>query len=821
MKIEWRKPGIHWLVLVLAPMSVILAGYIGVALSTGDRGGEGNPADRRMATELATLIFPAASLAERAAVGDARASAALDQLIQRVDSLWVQLRTGSTSIAPERLDAFEASWRPVKTAADILFADKDSISTLRGLAGALAEALPRVQDAYAKLMEALIAAPAPADQVLAAHAQSLRAEKIGRNLDRLFITGASGDAMAPIDQLARDLEQLGRVGVAMRKGDAVLGITPVSDSNALQRLATIDDLERTPLAGGSKIAVEGAALARAHTAAREIAGQLPTLLAASAQLYVAGAGQSAADEAYRTVYASLALIAGLLLLGLVYYLSTRTRLHEATAASQANQQAILRLLDEIEGIGEGDLIVQATVTEDFTGAIADSINSTIAQLRELVSRIVETAENVSSSANDTRATALQLCEASEHQAQEITGASVAINEMAVSIDQVSTNAADSAVVAQRSVSIANKGAAVVRDTIKGMDGIREQIQDTSKRIKRLGESSQQIGDIVSLINDIADQTNILALNAAIQAAMAGDAGRGFAVVADEVQRLAERSASATKQIAALVRTIQTDAMEAVSSMEQTTAEVVAGAALTQNAGVALGEIETVSSALAQLIEDISTLARRQSATAGHIAKTMNVIQDITSQTLAGSTNTASSVGYLAEMAIELRESVSGFKLPGAPSAPARTGGGQAARMTEKAAVKSAAATTYATDKAGSVGPAQSTAAGLAPAQQGVERRLRARDAPGRPTPEMMGANPVPGRFTDAMAETSAALAAMDAVAAEAGATLSSSPGPIPSAMGAGGRQRSHVEQSLEAELAGINLDEFDLEADGFESRKLS
>jgi len=257
----------------------------------------------------------------------------------------------------------------------------------------------------------------------------------------------------------------------------------------------------------------------------------------------------------------------------------------------------------------------------------------------------------------------ELADASEHQAQEIAGASAAVNEMAVSIDQVSSNAAESSAVAERSVAIAKKGTDVVQNTVRGMDNIREQIQETSKRIKRLGESSQEIGDIVSLINDIADQTNILSLNAAIQASMAGDAGRGFAVVADEVQRLAERSSAATKQVEALVKTIQSDANEAVISMEHTTVEVVRGARLAQDAGVALEEVENVSTNLAELIQNISNAARRQSSFALHISNTMNVIQEITSQTSSGTNATAYSIGNLADMAFELRSSVAGFKLP--------------------------------------------------------------------------------------------------------------------------------------------------------------
>ena len=218
--------------------------------------------------------------------------------------------------------------------------------------------------------------------------------------------------------------------------------------------------------------------------------------------------------------------------------------------------------------------------------------------------------------------------------------------------------------AQRSVQIAAKGAAIVRQTIQGMDSIRDQIQETSKRIKRLGESSQEIGSIVELINDIAEQTNILALNAAIQAASAGEAGRGFAVVADEVQRLAERSANATKRIETLVQTIQSDTNEAVSSMEQTTAEVVAGARLAEDAGLALGEIEKVSHDLADLIQSISAAASQQSAAATNISATMNVIQEITTQTSVGASQTAESIGNLAHLAGDLRRSVADFKLPG-------------------------------------------------------------------------------------------------------------------------------------------------------------
>ena len=342
---------------------------------------------------------------------------------------------------------------------------------------------------------------------------------------------------------------------------------------------------------------------------------------------------------------------------------THRRLQEQASQNERNQTAILQLLDELADLAEGDLTVHASVTENFTGAIADSINFAIDQMRGLVSNIKQVSVQVSKAASETLDTARDLEQAAEAQASEIGGATNEISEMAASIDLVSGHASESAAVANRAVDIASNGSQVVHDTINGMDNIRGQIQETSKRIKRLGESSQEIGDIVSLINDIADQTNILSLNAAIQASMAGDAGRGFAVVADEVQRLAERSSAATKQIAALVKTIQTDTNEAVISMEQTTTEVVSGAKQAQDAGVALEEIESVSTSLASLIKNISEAAKQQASSATHVSKTMTVIKQITDQTVQNTSITSRSIGELTTMSNEMHKSVEGFRLP--------------------------------------------------------------------------------------------------------------------------------------------------------------
>jgi len=331
--------------------------------------------------------------------------------------------------------------------------------------------------------------------------------------------------------------------------------------------------------------------------------------------------------------------------------------------NRRNQQAILLLLDEMTNLAEGDLTVHTTVTEDITGAIADSVNYSIDALRNLVHTINSTSKQVASAADVTHDSTQKLTTSSEKQAREIANVTSAVTEMAKSIEQVSDHAKSSADVAQQSVGIAHKGAQAVSRTIDGMDTIREQIQETSKRIKRLGESSQEIGDIVGLIDEIADQTNILALNAAIQASTAGEAGRGFAVVADEVQRLAERAGTATKQIEALVKTIQSDTNEAVISMEQSTSNVVSGARLAENAGEALVEIESVSDNLAALIQNITDATDKQTLAASNVSKTMNVIQEITMQTSDSASNTASWVGKLKNLGQDLKRSVAGFKLP--------------------------------------------------------------------------------------------------------------------------------------------------------------
>jgi len=623
------------------------------------------------AGELRVLSQRIAKNATEAAAGKGQAFRLLADARNDFDLRWGYLKRGDkdTGLPPapaalrDELQMVQNDWDSLRMSTDVILSREQTVLSLHQVAATLAETIPQLQVEYEKVVDSLLLNHAPTSQVVIAQRQSLLAERILGSVNTVL----AGDdtAVQAADAFGRDANMFGRVLSGMIDGNAAMKITQVQDPEARKRLAEIAELFQFVSGSVDEILETSPELFQVREAAGKIFVTSQTLLD-EASVLANGLEHQASGRSmhsYGGYLLGLLALASIILIGSVMVRETNRQLRETAEKNERHQAAIMRLLDEIENLADGDLTVAASVTEDFTGAIADSINYSIDQLRELVATINLTAEQVAAAVEDTQTTALELSAASRHQALQIAAASTAINDMAASIDEVSANASESSAVAERSVTIANKGNETVHNTINGMDNIREQIQDTSKRIKRLGESSQEIGDIVSLIDDIADQTNILALNAAIQASMAGDAGRGFAVVADEVQRLAERSSSATKQIETLVRAIQNDTNEAVISMEQTTSEVVRGARLAQDAGVALEEIEGVSRTLAELIQSITNAAQQQASSAGQISQTMTVIQQTTTQTTSGTAATAESIGNLAKMASEMRRSVSGFTLP--------------------------------------------------------------------------------------------------------------------------------------------------------------
>ncbi|MCQ4165206.1 methyl-accepting chemotaxis protein [Tahibacter harae] len=566
----------------------------------------------------------------------------------------------SEAIVEKQLGELGRAWASLNTNATKILGNKELVLSSAATATDFSGQIPILNSRMDEVVNILTNRGGSTQQVLISTRQMLLADRMIRRVQEILLGGQGAQSAA--DGFSRDARLYGAVLNGLINGSPDFNIKALDNPNGREILTDIYAKWTGMAEPVQKILDSASGLQEVKEAADNIFPDSQTVLLRANDV-ATKVGELATKRLFPNVWWGLAA-AGLLLLLLVAQARDQRRRYSVTAElNQRNQEAILRLLDEMGSLAEGDLTVKATVTEDITGAIADSVNFAVEALRSLVTTINETAVQVSAAAQETQATAMHLAEAAEHQAQQITSASAAINEIAVSIDEVSKNSAESADVAQRSVQIASKGAAIVRQTIQGMDSIRDQIQETSKRIKRLGESSQEIGSIVELINDIAEQTNILALNAAIQAASAGEAGRGFAVVADEVQRLAERASNATKRIETLVQTIQSDTNEAVSSMEQTTAEVVAGARLAEDAGLALGEIEKVSNDLADLIQNISEAARQQSAAATNISATMNVIQEITTQTSLGASQTAESIGNLAQLAADLRRSVADFKLP--------------------------------------------------------------------------------------------------------------------------------------------------------------
>lgn len=562
----------------------------------------------------------------------------------------------------------ENAWLALREVTDQLLSSRESIAGLRDLAEETGAVLSALTATTRTVAEFMVEQETSQAAVFLATQQLVLLERMARAFGSLAHGGAATvevieKGTAAVEQFAANLDDL-------LNGNPVRGLDAAQDPRIRAELDKVALLYRTMRTGADELV---GMMRDVSPSLKEVervvpaGAQLDETLTELAHAYRETPGRLRAGSV--TVGPTMALLFSalaalcLVLLGIQLVVNARRREAESRAQNDAYQQSILRLLDEMGALADGDLTVEVTVTEHITGAIADSVNYAVAALRHLVATINDTSEKVTSSAQVTRATTLQLAEASDLQTRQISNATTAVKKMAHAIDEVAYNATESAEVASRSVEVAGRGVQTVRDTIESMDAIREQIQETSKRIKRLGESSQEIGEIVELIDDIADQTNILAMNAAMQAALAGEAGRGFVAVADEVQRLAERSGNATKQIDALVRTIQADTIEAASSVEASTAGVVDGANLAEHAGDALREIENVSMYIADLTRRIADSAQNQSREAGKIDATVTEIQDITERNADGTRRTADSVEVLAALALELQRSIAGFRLP--------------------------------------------------------------------------------------------------------------------------------------------------------------
>jgi twitching motility protein PilJ len=661
-----------WLVYGLAILTVA-AGIFVVATITRL---SANAADERAWIRLAAGIQVDSQRLSKAAVetalGNLDAFDQLESAHRTVDINVRLLRSGDSDLglpaAPPDVGAemtgINVNWGTISVNAQTIIGSEALVNELAESGANFLANIGSLKSASDRVLVNLMESGAPNQQVFTAGRLITIVERMHRGVQELLASGGTADDAA---QNLRDLMGFfENAEAALRNGNTRLGVPKVVNQQALASLAQVrrgfEDLK--PLL--ETILESSVNLEDVRQAADAIFLDSDRLFAQAGDLVEAISGlprsrvwpsTSATTIGLVLLIASLAALIGLVIL------SARRRADTAFRSNRRTQQSIVRLLDELSSLADGDLTARATVSDELTGAIADAVNFAVEQLRELVRDINRTASSVAESAEHTRRTTTDLVQSADEQAAQVTRATDRIKEMSQAFGAMAVSSKESSDTALASVDIAKQGGIKVRDTIEGMSTIREQIQQTSKRIKRLGESTQEIGNIVKLIDEIAEQTNVLALNAAIQAASAGGSGQGFAVVADEVQQLAESATKATKRISGLVQTIQVDTAEAMKSMEATTTEVVNGAQLAHDAGAALVQTERVSTELSDLVQGIANEAQTHSEAAARISELMDGIRDVSVKTSEGTAHTAKSVSELADHVLQLQASVSDFKLP--------------------------------------------------------------------------------------------------------------------------------------------------------------
>jgi twitching motility protein PilJ len=657
---------------VLITLLILLLAVDGVIVALDARQGTFGTLYIASVGKIRMLSQRLAKAAQQASQGNVEAFKQLKESRDEFASLMKLLTEGGnvagTSLPPTSadarpaLEALDKEWKKTEKNAGLVINEQTNLVAL----GRAVRSINASNPTLLELADEIAAMSVQTGGSLRQNAITSQMVMLTQRMAKNANTMLAGDIVDPevAFLLGKDTNTFRDTLQGLLSGNDAQRIARVSDAEMRGKLSELESGFKEYQSAVSAILGNMQRLVNAKRATRDIFNDSEKLLISSEALNERYEAELGGRQTNFIALAVISLLAFgvLLLIGKVYVDDSRVRAEESELVNRGNQEAILRLLDEIGNLANGDLTVRARVTEDITGAIADSINYTIDELRRLVAGITEASTQVTAATQEASSVTGQLLQATQKQSTEIQGAGQSVTQMAQQMTEVSLKANDSAKVAESSLHAAQKGTQAVQNAIKGMNDIREQIQETSKRIKRLGESSQEIGEIVQLISDITEQTNVLALNAAIQAASAGEAGRGFTVVAEEVQRLAERSAEATKHIGAIVKSIQRDTQDAVEAMERSTANVVQGTKTADEADQALREIGQVSNQLADLIRSISASTQQQSAAATRVAANMKVILGITQLTTEGTKKTAGSAARLTSLADGLKSSVAGFKL---------------------------------------------------------------------------------------------------------------------------------------------------------------
>ena len=653
----------------------------------------------RNAGELQVLSQQIAVQASEAVSGQEEAFSLLHESVSSFDRLINTLNEAELTLLPltgtdmptGQIAGVAATWSEMKAEAQGILATQEAILALHEQTAILNETVPQLQIEYDEVVSILLDSSAPADQIALAQRQPWLAERIMSNVARVLEGGE--EAIMAADSFGRDTKLFGRGLSGMLQGNPALGISRITNEQATGLLIEIAEpfvfVDRTV----DEILELSPELFQARQSADTISADAQQLLQQTSVLADTLSNANRVALELTIIIASGLSLLFLLLSAITVYRRLQSKEQESTenalletseTESAPDPQIISQLLDEMDDGDStetkntqavspphddtGDLDSMQTVKTLTNDDVTDTTSKfTAEQLDDLANMIDQTAARVDTVVQETQATARLLAEASDHQAREIGVGVQSVNQLAQAINMISSQASECVKTAQHSGQVAVNSGQVVRSSLDGAGSIHAQVQDAIGWLKRLGETSREITELVALINDIADQTNMLSLNATIQATMAGEAGRGFASAAEEVQKLTDRVVTATRQVGTLVSNIESDASAAVNSMEQSTAELAQGTRLTSDANSALTEIEQACHHLTATIRDIARAAREQAQSAVSVASHMESVGNIATQTSSGTRSAAESVGELTGVTTEMRRTVESLRLP-APGA---------------------------------------------------------------------------------------------------------------------------------------------------------